>query len=119
MLFAASEAARSRSITARVEISDVSFSSTVQMLAKPGSATRNSCGSLTRKKMWRRCRPSDAAASAWPRGTAPSAAIQTSLEYAAVTTASAITPAKKAFTSRWVVRPRTVLSRSIRVCRPK
>ena len=80
MFFAASDAARSRSITAKVEMSDVSFSRIVQILPRPGSATRTNYGRVTKAKTWRLAKPRERAASICPCGTAESDASQTSLE---------------------------------------
>ena len=66
-------------MTASVEIREVSFTRIVQMLPRPGSATRPSCGSTTSPNTSRRFSPRERAASAWPGGTAAKDATQTSL----------------------------------------
>ena len=64
------------------ETSEVSFSSTIQLLPSPGSATRISCGKTTSRKACALLRPSAAAASRWPFWIEFSAPTQTSLEKA-------------------------------------
>ena len=75
----ASDAARNRSSTASVEIREVSLTRMVQMLPRPGSATRPSCGSHHEAEHQPPVQPRERAASAWPGGTDASDATQTSL----------------------------------------